>query len=130
MLRALYVANATLLIVHEIDSAFWREWDLFGLPGGEPGFLAIHVVLAALVIWGYGRLVEGARAGAVMSLALALASLAAAAIHAAFLMAGRPEFRAAFSIAVLASGFAVSALQAPLALRALRGRGTRAPLRL
>lgn len=122
MLRALYVANATLLLVHEIDSAFWREWELLRLPGGEPGFLAVHVVLAAAVVWGYGRLVEGARAGLVLSLALALAALAAAAIHAAFLLAGRPEFRSGASLAVLAGAFALSAAQAPLALRALAAR--------
>ncbi len=129
MLRVLYVANATLLLVHEIDSAFWREWELFHLPGGEPAFLVVHLPLVALVVWGYGRLVEGARAGAVMSLALAVAALAAAAIHAAFMAVGHVEFRAAVSIAVLAGGFAVSALQAPLAMRALRGRGMPASLR-
>lgn len=119
MLRALYVANAALLVVHEIDSAYWKEWELFRLPGGEPGFLAVHVVLAAAVVWGYGRLVEGARAGLVLSLVLALAALAAAAIHAAFLLAGRAEFRAGASVAVLAAAFALSAVQAPLAIRAL-----------
>ncbi len=123
MLRALYVANATLLVVHEIDSAYWREWDLFRLPGGEPGFLALHVVLVALAVWGYGRLVEGARAGVVLSLVLAVASLAAAVIHGGFLLAGRPEFRGAASVVVLAGGFAISALQAPLALRALAVSG-------
>ncbi len=119
MLRALYVANASLLIVHEIDSAYWREWEMLGLPGGEPGFLVAHVVLAAFVVWGYGRLAEGARAGLVLSFALATAGLAAAAIHAAFLLAGRPEFRTAASVGVLAAAFAVSAAQGPLALRAL-----------
>ncbi len=123
MLRALYVANASLLVVHEIDSAYWREWDVFGLPGGEPGFLAAHVLLAGLVVWGYGRLVEGARAGLVLSFALAAAGLAAAAIHASLLLAGRPEFRTAASVAVLAAALALSAAQAPLAIRALaRGR--------
>ena len=31
-----YLANAVLLIVHEIGSAYWKEWDLFRLPGGIP----------------------------------------------------------------------------------------------
>ncbi len=119
MLRALYVANAALLVVHEIDSAYWREWDLFRLPGGRPAFLAVHVVLAAAVVWGYGRLVLGARAGVVLSLALAIAALAAAAIHGALLASGAPEFRSGASVAVLAGAFALSAAQGPLALRAL-----------
>ena len=120
VLRVLYVANAALLLVHEIDSAYWREWDLLGLPGGEEGFLVVHLPLAALVVWGYGRLVEGARAGALVALLLAGAGLAAAAIHAALLAAGHPEFRAPVSIGILAVTLAVSLVQAPLALVALR----------
>ena len=30
----LYLANTALLIAHEIDSAYWKEWELFHLPGG------------------------------------------------------------------------------------------------
>jgi hypothetical protein len=30
----LYLLNAALLFTHEIDSAFWKEWDLIGIPGG------------------------------------------------------------------------------------------------
>jgi len=38
----LYLVNAILLINHEIDSAFWKEWELFKLPGGIGGFLILH----------------------------------------------------------------------------------------
>jgi hypothetical protein len=34
--------NAILLINHEIDSAYWKEWELFKLPGGIGGFLILH----------------------------------------------------------------------------------------
>ena len=46
----LYLANALTLIVHEIDSAYWKEWDLFRLPGGEAGFLLLHFPLAERVL--------------------------------------------------------------------------------
>ncbi len=126
-MRRLYLLNAALLVVHEIDSAFWREWDLLGLPGGEAGFLAIHLPLVALLIWGYGRLLAGARAGAILSLALAAAGVLAAALHAALLLRGRPEFRAPGSIAVLAATLVASLAQAPLAIAALRRAGAPAP---
>jgi len=73
-----------------------------------------------------GALVEGARAGLVVSVLLAAAGLAAGAVHAAFLAAGHPEFRAPASLGVLAATVLVSAIQAPLALRALRSAAARA----
>jgi hypothetical protein len=36
-----YLTNATLLCVHEIDSAYWHEWSLFGIPGGIQLFLTL-----------------------------------------------------------------------------------------
>lgn len=31
LLQWLYLLNAAALITHEIDSAYWREWELFGI---------------------------------------------------------------------------------------------------
>jgi hypothetical protein len=39
LLLWLYLVNAVLLINHEIDSAYWKEWELFKLPGSISGFL-------------------------------------------------------------------------------------------
>ena len=36
-----YLINATLLICHEIDSAYWREWELFHIPGGSIVFVML-----------------------------------------------------------------------------------------
>jgi hypothetical protein len=112
MLRKLYVVNAALLVVHEIDSAYWKEWELFQLPGGLPAFLALHVALVVFLLWGYERVLAGSPAGRWMSLALALAGLFALVVHGWFLLTGRPEFRSIASIAVLVSTGAVSMTQA------------------
>ncbi len=37
----LYLTNAAILICHEIDSAYWREWELINLPRGAV-FLRSH----------------------------------------------------------------------------------------
>lgn len=47
----LYLVNAVILIVHEIDSAYWKEWQMFRLPGGVTTFLLLHVPLTALVLY-------------------------------------------------------------------------------
>jgi hypothetical protein len=37
----LYMINCGLLFAHEIDSAFWQEWVLFGIPGGIQVFVVV-----------------------------------------------------------------------------------------
>ena len=63
----LYLTNTLTLIVHEIDSAYWKEWGLFHLPGGEVGFLLLHFpllfpVLFGLVLVDHGAIVRNDRA--------------------------------------------------------------------
>jgi len=117
-LSTLYLLNATLLLTHEIDSAFWHEWDMFGLPGGIQLFVAIHVPLVALVLAGYRAVVLGTRAAGGFSLMLAGFGFAAVAIHGGFLAAGRPEFAVPVSLAVLGLTLVVSIAQVVSVFRA------------
>ena len=39
----LYAANLVLLATHQVDAAFWHEWDVFGVPGGLEFFLVFNV---------------------------------------------------------------------------------------
>src|SRR5574341_288760 len=117
-MKRLYLLTASLLIVHEIDSAYWREWELFGMPGGIGAFLAIHVPLALLVLWGYERAVAATRAGRRMALAVGAAGIATAVIHGAFLLRGSAAFRTVPSLALIgATGVAGVALVASAAQR-------------
>jgi hypothetical protein len=102
-MNRLYALTASLLIVHEIDSAYWREWELFGLPGGVELFLALHLPLALLVLWGQEQVAARSRAGFWMSAAAGAAGIATALIHGAFLLRGAAEFRTAPSIALIAA---------------------------
>jgi hypothetical protein len=86
-----YVANASLLVAHEIDSAYWEEWDLFRLPGGIGLFVWLHVPIAALVIVGAVLAADGGTAGSIMSLVLAGSGLFAFGIHTYFTRQGREE---------------------------------------
>ncbi len=121
-LRPLYLLNAALLVAHEIDSAFWREWELFGEPpgGGDGAFVLSHVPLVLVVVWGYGALRAGSRAGLWMSALLALAGLAAGVIHGTFLSLGRSEFRTPVSVGVIVAAVLVSLVQGWAVSRAWR----------
>jgi uncharacterized protein DUF6713 len=122
-LARLYALTTALLVAHEIDSAYWKEWELFRLPGGLPGFLALHVPLVVAVLWGHAQVVRGRRAGAWASLVLAAAGAFAVALHGALLLAGDARFRAAASVAVLAAIAAASLAQGGVSIAALRVGG-------
>ncbi|MBW2623277.1 MAG: hypothetical protein JRD68_10255 [Deltaproteobacteria bacterium] len=107
----LYFANSVLLIIHEIDSAYWKEWELFRLPGGLSGFLLIHFPLLMFVLYGLVLLVKENFAGLVFSLCLSLGGIFAFSIHTWFLQQGREEFSPLVSRIILASTLAVSVVQ-------------------
>jgi hypothetical protein len=108
----LYAVNATLLIVHEIDSAYWKEWELFHLPGGIGGFLALHIPLVIVIFYGFSRVVMETWSGLIFSLVVSLAGMAAFVIHTFFLKRGHKQFRTAASISLLAVTMVVSIAQA------------------
>jgi hypothetical protein len=104
----LYFAGAILLINHEIDSAYWKEWEMFKLPGGIQFFLLLHVIILAAILWGLVLVARGDRGGLWFSLLLSMGGLFAFVIHMLFLKKGRPEFRTPASLAILWILFIVS----------------------
>ena len=107
----LYSANATLLIVHEIESAYRQEWKLFRLPGGINFFLIVHLPMVFLILYGLVQVEQASLAGKILSLVLALAGVFAFSIHSFLNLRGHPEFKTPISITVLAATLCVSVAQ-------------------
>ena len=107
----LYSVNATLLIVHEIDSAYRQEWKLFRLPGGISLFLILHLPLVLLILYGLAQVQQESLAGQVLSLVLSLAGIFAFSIHTYFNYKGHPEFKTPISILILMATLGVSVAQ-------------------
>ena len=113
----LYLLNLALLFSHEIDSAFWKEWDLFGIPGDIQVFLFLNFLLLLAALFGFKKVLQGARSGKWFSLLLAGAGIFAFSIHGYFILAGRPEFTLPASIALLVLILIVSLVQGFLTLK-------------
>jgi hypothetical protein len=111
LLLWLYLANAVLLINHEIDSAYWKEWDLFRLPGGIAGFLLLHLPLLFFILYGLTLVSNRSPAGLIFSLLLCFGGLFAFSIHTYFLKKGRMEFNQPVSKYILAAILVVSVVQ-------------------
>jgi hypothetical protein len=107
----LYLTNATLLIVHEIDSAYRQEWKLFRLPGGISFFLMLHLPLVFLILYGLVQVQQESLTGQVLSLVLSLAGIFAFSIHTYFNYKGHPEFKTPISILILMATLGVSVAQ-------------------
>ena len=112
VLSWIYLVNCVLLINHEMDSAYWKEWNLFRLPGGITGFLLIHLPLVFLVLYGLVLVFQRSLAGLIFSLVLSLAGIFAFTIHMVFIKKGRNEFNVPISLFILIAILAVSVVQA------------------
>lgn len=113
----LYLWNLAVLGTHEIDSAFWREWDLFRMPWlGIQGFLVFNLAVLAIALAGFRRVVEGAPGARGFVLFLAGAGIFAAVVHSAFILAGFQEFTLPTSLGLLAAGLVLSIGQLRLEL--------------
>jgi hypothetical protein len=97
----IYLINLVVLILHEMDSVYWKEWDLFGLPGGAEGFLILHIPLLFAGIYGVVWISQHALAGWILSALLGAAGVAGFGLHAYFIRKGHREFTTPFSIGVL-----------------------------
>lgn len=107
----LYLANTVLLTVHEIDAAYWHEWELLRLPGGLEAFLVLHIPLLGVVLYGFWRVALWTRRARAFSYGLAFVGMGAVALHSVLLAAGTSQFRHPLSLLVLAGVLVASSIQ-------------------
>jgi ABC-type transport system involved in cytochrome c biogenesis permease subunit len=100
-----------LLVTHEIDSAFWHEWNLFTLPGGIDLFLILNLVLLLLFLYGFEKVVKWEKGAALFSYLLAFSGIFAFVIHSYFILNDNPEFTSVISFGILLLTFVTSVAQ-------------------
>ncbi|MDP1729298.1 MAG: hypothetical protein Q8L27_03800 [archaeon] len=107
----LYLINALLLINHEIDSAYWKEWKLFNLKGGMNGFLAFNFIAIFIFLYGFIEIIRASNLAIIFSFLMALTGIFTFGIHSYFLAKGKPEFKVPFSLFILISTLIVSLIE-------------------
>jgi hypothetical protein len=111
ILNWLYLANATILLTHQVDAAYWHEWEMFGLPGGVQFFLILNIPIALLVLYGQQAVALGKPSGKFFSWLLVVTGLVAFGVHAAFLAQGDAFFRLPVSMGLLLATLLLSLAQ-------------------
>jgi hypothetical protein len=80
-LTLLYVINASLLLLHEIESAYVKEWEILKLPGKITGFLLLHIPILLLFFWGAIELGKQNTAGEIIALIVGFGGLIPFLVH-------------------------------------------------
>lgn len=112
------VLNLALTLTHQVDAAYWHEWEMFGLPGGVQLFNAINVLIFVFVLACFVAVVRRKASGFTCSLVIATVCASILPIHAAFALVGYPQFHLPFSVLLIVATFAASIAQVVLTVRA------------
>lgn len=130
----LCLTNTALLILHEIDAAYWQEWRLFRriaewplfrfldemeVRNGLSLFLAVHLPLLVLLLAGLVRVAQGS--GLVYSLLLSVFLIFHAIAHFQLSRKGGEEFDVPISQLILTATFFVSIAQLFFTAKSLLG---------
>ena len=114
----IYLINSVILIIHEIDSAYWQEWKLFS-PDEKidiKGFLIIHFPLLFAVLFGTVLIEKEMLTGHIISLLVAAGGIFAFFFHFYHLRKGRHEFNNWLSKLILLITLPVSLAQMVLTI--------------
>jgi len=77
----LYILNATLLLLHEIESAYEKEWEILKLPGKITGFLLLHVPIIILVFYGLIEIEKSTVVGLIFGIILGIGGIIPFIVH-------------------------------------------------
>lgn len=81
IIAVVFIINATLLILHEIESAYWKEWEILKLPGGITGFLLLHIPILLLMFYGLIEVVKQSAAGYIFCIIFGFGGLLPFIVH-------------------------------------------------
>ena len=118
-LEFIYLVNTSLLFTHEVDSSYWNEWNLFGIPGGIQLFLVMNFILIVIGLLGFRYVVLCKRSGLWFSLLQSLCGMFAFILHRIFILKGHKEFTLPVSEILLILILLVSVIQGFLSLYGL-----------
>lgn len=101
MLDKLLLLTLALVIGHQIDAAYWHEWDMFALPGGIQLFDLINVILFVPLLAAFSAAMRRSADGYRCAQLIGAVGLIIGPIHAGFALAGFEQFQLPVSIALI-----------------------------
>lgn len=101
MLDRIYIVTLTLLVTHQIDAAYWKEWEIFLIPGGIQFFDIFNLAIIPLLLVGFKSVVLKKISGYYYSCFLSSLGLLTFLIHSGFYLNEYSQFTLPVSFAVI-----------------------------
>ena len=81
MLVFFYILNLIILILHEIESGYEKEWEILRLPIQLTGFLLLHIPLLFLFLYGLCAIIQYPQTKATISILAGITGLIPFLVH-------------------------------------------------
>lgn len=81
LITFLYIINAMLLLLHEIESAYEKEWEFLRLPGKITGFLLLHVPIIIIFFYGLVEIEKGSYIGLILGIITGISGVIPFLVH-------------------------------------------------
>ncbi len=100
-IERIYLTTMCILILHQIDAAYWKEWEMFYLPGGIQGFLLFNILAIPVILVGYSQVIKHTNKAKVFSYICGFLGILTFLIHAVLTILGTDGFNLPLSIALI-----------------------------
>jgi hypothetical protein len=123
IITLVYVVNATLLFLHEMESAYVKEWEIFKLPGTINGFVVLHIPIILVLFLGAVAIEMKTTTGAIIGIIAGIGGLLPFAVH-KLLVKKKGYFESTTSNAIIYLNVLAGIATAVLAVLLLAGKIT------
>ena len=76
-----YILNVTLLLLHEIESGYEKEWEILRLPGKITGFLLLHIPIILIFFYGLYCIIQYPQMRIIISLIIGVSGFIPFLVH-------------------------------------------------
>jgi hypothetical protein len=96
-----YLMTMSLLVLHQIDAAYWKEWEMFYLPGGIQVFLLFNILIIPVIFIGYKNIIIKSSTATTYSYLCGGLGIITFLIHLGFSLFGATQFHLPLSVAII-----------------------------
>ena len=109
LITMFYILNSTLLLLHEIESAYEKEWEIRKLPGKITGFLFLHIPIILIIFYGLLEIEKLSKIGLMLGMILGIGGIFPFLVHKVFVRR-KGQFNLLISNAVIYSNAVCGAI--------------------